>query len=131
MKKILTGALAAATLGGAALATATPAAAQHYGRGYYGGHRGGGNTAAIGIGAGLLGLAIGSSLSHSNYYAPRGYYAPSYGYGYGNGYYGRPTYGYYGAPGYAYGYGYRGPACRERVRFDPYIGREVVVTRCR
>ena len=47
LKKILTGAAAALTLGGAVVATATPAAAQYrggynggYHGGYYGGHRG-------------------------------------------------------------------------------------------
>lgn len=120
MKKILTGLLAATTLGGAALATATPAAAQYYRGGYYG-HRGGGNAAAIGLGAGLLGLAVGASLASPHYYSRPYYSYPSYGPGYG--------YGYYPAPAYSYGY-YARPACRSHWRFDPYIGRNVLVERC-
>ena len=41
IKKLMTGAAVALTLGGAALATATPASAQHWGGGYRGGYRGG------------------------------------------------------------------------------------------
>lgn len=58
MRKIgLTGALAAT-----ALAAATPAMAQDY-RGY---HRGGDNTAAVAIGAGVVGLALGAIIASNN-----------------------------------------------------------------
>ena len=92
MKKIVTGALAALSLVGAAAGTATPAAAQPWHGGYYhggyggwhGGYRGWGPGAAVG--AGLVGLAVGASLAAPGYGAPYyggGYYAPAYGYGYG------------------------------------------------
>ena len=111
VKKVATGALAALTLGGATLATASPAAAQHW-RGGYGGYHGGYGGYHRGYGgaglavAGLAGLAIGASLAERPYY------------GGGYGYYGRPYYGgYYApsyyAPGYYYGprYGYRHDWC--------------------
>ena len=107
MKKVLTGALAALTLVGAAAATVTPAAAQPWRGGYhggYGGYRGGygyrgGWGPGAAVGAGILGLAVGASLAH-----------PAYGYGYG-----------YGAPGPYYGgYGYYG--CRTHLRWNPYWG---------
>jgi hypothetical protein len=84
MKKILTGALAAATLAGALTATtALPAAAAdhhdrggwHEGyRGYRGGYyRGGGGAAA----AALFGLAAGAAIAGGGYYAyPPAYYGP-------------------------------------------------------
>jgi hypothetical protein len=72
----------AVTLGATALvATATPAAARDR---YYRGHRGG-DDAAIAIGAGLVGLAIGAAIASDNrrdrYYGgyyDRGYYPRSY-----------------------------------------------------
>jgi heme A synthase len=70
-KKILTGALAALTLGGALAATTTlPAsAAEHWrGHGYDRGWRGGE------AGAALLGLSVGAALGGA--YAPPAYYAP-------------------------------------------------------
>jgi hypothetical protein len=98
-KKILTGALAALTLGGALAATATlPAsAAEHwrggYDRGWRGhdhdrdrGWRGGGDGAA----AALLGLSLGAALSGG--YAAPAYYPPTY---------------------YA-------PRCRVELRWNPY-----------
>lgn len=58
MRKIgFTGALAAT-----ALAAASPAMAQDY-RGY---HRGGDNTAAVAIGAGVVGLALGAIIASNN-----------------------------------------------------------------
>lgn len=96
VKKVATGALAALTLGGATLATASPAAAQHwrggYGGGWHGGYHRGYGGAGLAV-AGLAGLAVGASLASHPYY--------------GYGYYGRPYYygGYY-APGYYYGPGY-------------------------
>jgi hypothetical protein len=109
MRKILTAALAALTIGGAVAATTTPASAAPYGgyrggygHGYYGGR---GVGPGLAIGAGLLGLAVGASLAH-----------PAYAYG--------P--GYYAGPGY---YGYPGP-CRVHYRWDPYAGRDVPIERC-
>ena len=92
MKKTLAAGLAAITLGGAAIASATPAAAQwgwgpRYG-GYHYGYRhrpyyGGGGAVAAGL---IGGLAIGALAARPAYgYAPVGYYggyAPvAYGYG--------------------------------------------------
>ncbi len=115
MKKILTAALAALTLGGAAIATATPADARpyggHWGGGYYhgGGWRGGyrGGYAGPALVAGLAGLAVGAALT-----------GPHYGYGYGYG----PGPGYYYGDGYApYG------ACYATHRvWDPYYGRWIL-----
>lgn len=120
LKKILTGAAAALTLGGAVLATATPAAAEWRG-GYHGGdyHRGwdhdgyrgyrGYNGGAV-LGAGILGLAVGAAIAghgyHDYYRAP----PPAY-------YYGPRYYSYYGG-------------CHSSWRWDPYIGRYVQVERC-
>lgn len=118
MRKILTAAMAALTLGGAVVATAAPAEARPYG--YYG--RGGyyhhGGNAGPAIAAGIAGLAVGAALANSG---PR-YYAPPVAY------YGAPAY----APGYydGYGYGYRPYAtCYNRHwAWDPYLGRNVLVT---
>ena len=107
MRKILTAALAALTIGGAVAATTTSADAAPYG-GYRHGGYGYGRGPGLAIGAGLLGLAVGASLAH-----------PAYGYGYG------PGPGYYPGPGY----GYAGP-CRVHYRWDPYAGRSFPVERC-
>ena len=95
LKKILTGALAALTIGGSLAASAVPAAAAphggYHGGGYHGGYRGGwrgygwGGPAA----AGLIGLGVGAALA--------GAYAPY--------------------PGYYYG-----PPCRIEMRWNPYWG---------
>ncbi len=77
MKKFLTGALAALTMGGALAATAVPASAYPFHGGY--GYRGGWGPGGVAA-AGLIGLAAGAALA-PHYYAP-GYYAPSY-YAYG------------------------------------------------
>lgn len=94
MKRIAAGALAALTLAGGALASATPAAAQPW----HGPHRGGWGP-GVAVGAGLLGLAVGAALvdhPHQAYgYGP--YYAPAY---YGPGEYG----------------------CRTVMRWNPYWG---------
>jgi len=135
MRKALATGLAVVTLGGA-IATATlpsVATAQHY-RGGYGGYYGGNhnhhNDWGPAIVAGVAGLAIGAALgsSHSNYgggYYGRGYYGgyPAYGSGYyGRGYgYGS---GYYGGGG---GYGYS-TCSSQRWVWDPYIGRQVLIT---
>ena len=125
LRKILTGATVALTLGGAVLAAATPAAAQYrggyyghggyYGGGYggYGGYRGYGHRGYGGgavLGAGVLGLALGAAIA------------------------GRPYHSYYSAPPPAYYYGpsyysYSG-GCHSDWRWDPYIGRYVLVERC-
>jgi hypothetical protein len=117
LKKMLSGAAVALTLGGALLTTATPAAAQqwHGGnrgvvtRGYdhrdYGRHNNGG---AI-LGAGILGLVVGAALaSDHDRYAP----APAY---YGDGY------------GYAPAYG---NGCTTYTQWDPRFRRYVEVNRC-
>jgi hypothetical protein len=105
MKKILTAAMAALTLGGAAMATAVPAEAAPYGYwhggyGYHGGYRGGGALLA-----GVAGLAIGAAIADS---ARPAYYGPPADYG-GPAYY----------PRYATCYG------RTRV-WDGYAGRWVI-----
>lgn len=111
MKKLVTGALAALTLGGAVAAGAVPttAAAQPWhGGGYWHGgwgYRGWGPGAAVG--AGLLGFAVGATLASPHYY-----YAPPPAY-----YVGPAYYGYYGG-------------CRSHWRWDPYAGRYVRVGAC-
>lgn len=118
MRKALTAAMAAITLGGAIFATATTADARPY-HGYYDGHHGRGDGGAA-VAAGVVGLALGAAIAsnHGPYY--------SHGY-YDRGYYDR---GYY-APGPVYAYGYDEPYYRtcETTRWvwDPYIGRRVPV----
>src|SRR4051794_33069241 len=91
MRKALTAAMAALTLGGAVCATATSAEAQHYrgGYGYHGGgYHGGGryyrhDNGGAAVAAGVVGLALGAALaSNHNGYYDHSYYAPSYAYGY-------------------------------------------------
>jgi len=88
MFKNLRNAAIAATLGVATLATSTTADARDHWR-----HRGGGDDAAIAIGAGAIGLAVGAALASNRgdrYYRdryyydsyPRGYYYESYPRGY-------------------------------------------------
>lgn len=131
MRKTLAAGMAALTFGGAVAAAALPSAAEardwRGGRGYYDGYYGGehrhhGNdAAAAAVVAGIAGLAIGAALTNGNHhsYYSSGYYAPNYGYA--------PSYGY--APGY-YDYGYRPYATCESHRWvwDPYIGRQVMIT---
>lgn len=82
MKKTLAAGLAAATLAGTAIASATPASAQW---GWRGGYGWGGPAVAAGV---VGGLALGALAARPYYYgAPYGYYggyAPV-GYGYGGG----------------------------------------------
>lgn len=122
MRKIITAAVAALTLGGAMVATTAPAEARPYGHGgyyhgggYHGGgyYHGGGRYYGRGVGpgvaiaAGVAGLAVGAALA-----GPRGYYGGGYGY-----------------PGYAYpayGYGYQTCIGQHWV-WDPYYGRNVLV----
>src|SRR5579859_7247538 len=76
MRKALTAALAALTLGGAVSATAvTSAEARPYYGGHYYGHRGNGAGLAV---AGIAGLALGAAIAsdHPRYY--RGYYGTCY-----------------------------------------------------
>jgi hypothetical protein len=108
MRKLMTAAMAAITLGGAIAATAAPAEAQP--RHYYRYDRGHDRTGAA-VAAGVAGLAIGAALAGSNH--NRGYY----------------NNGYYGGGGYAYDRGYYAPRVCESNHwvFDPYIGRRVLV----
>lgn len=128
MRKSLTAAMAAITLGGAVFATAAPATAQRYYGGYdgYGGyghrdyHRGNNNGAAIA--AGVVGLALGAAIASNHSYSHsynggyddnRGYYAPqAYAYDYGY------------SPGYNYSY----QTCETtRWVWDSYIRRQVAI----
>jgi hypothetical protein len=108
MRKVLTAALAAITLGGAVCATAAPAEARPHGySGHYYGHHRGGNAGAA-VAAGVVGLALGAALAgNSHSYYDRGYYGSDY-----------------------YGYGYPAYRTCESTRWvwDPYIGRRVPVT---
>jgi hypothetical protein len=109
MRKALTAAMAAITLGGAISATALPADARPYGHGYYGHGYGRGNGGAA-VAAGVVGLALGAAIAsnHGPYY--------------------RGGYGYYGGPAYAYGYGPGYATCMTtRWVWDPYYGRRVPV----
>ena len=76
-------AILATALTASALAATSPAEA----RGYYR-HHGGGDGAAIGIGAGILGLAVGAAIAsnHNDRYRDRDYYQRD-GYYYRDGYY--------------------------------------------
>lgn len=128
MRKFLTSAIAAVTLGGAVVAAAAPAEAQPYyrhGGGYYHHHHGG-NDAAVAAVAGIAGLAIGAAIADGNRGSrgyPSGY---SSGYTYRNGYSYDPRYEGYSGDYYAP----RDRVClsRERV-WDPYIGRHVTIER--
>lgn len=75
MKALFGKAVLAATLAASALTFAAPAQARD---GYR--HRGGGDDAAIAIGAGIIGLAIGAAIAsdHDDRYDDRGYYYDSY-----------------------------------------------------
>jgi hypothetical protein len=116
MKKYLTAALAALTLGGSIVAGAAPASAEpgHWGGGYHGGYHGGwgggyrGGYRGPGYGgvlaAGVLGLGLGAVIGGQHYYyaPPPAYYAgPSY-------------YGYYGGCRHVWSWdGYRYVPVRE------------------
>ena len=109
MRKALTAALAALTLGGAVAATATTAAeARPYYGGHYYGHGHYNNGAGLAV-AGIAGLAIGAAIAsdHPRYYGGPGYYAPG---------------------PYAYGPGYYGTCYTTRWVWDPYYGRRVPVS---
>ena len=145
MRKSLSAAIAAVTVGASVAATALPAQAQNYYDDY---NRSRSSGAAV-I-AGIASLAIGAALASSNRnrnsgYYNNGYQDPRYGSGYGSGYgsnyYGNSYGSGYGnsyGNGYSSGYGnsygngyaYSGRTCvsNEQVR-DPYSGRRVVVQR--
>ena len=144
MRKILTAAVAALTLGGAVAATA-PAEARPYGHRYHHRHNDNDNDAGVAIAAGVVGLALGAALASDSrrggYYSyDRGYYGGGYySRPYRGGYYGRPYYGgyysrpyyrdrhsYYGRPYGYYNRGYR-TCTSKRWVYDPYLGREVRV----
>jgi hypothetical protein len=90
MKKIITAALAAATLAGG-MAAASDCSAQP--RRYYR-YDNDGAAVAAGIAGLALGAALASNSRPSYYYGTRYAYAPSYGYGYSYGY-PRPYYSSY------------------------------------
>jgi hypothetical protein len=105
MRKTLTAALAALTLGGAISATAvTSAEARPYAHAYYGGHYHHGNGGAA-VAAGIAGLAIGAAIASPHYYGGGPYYGPAY-----------------------YGPGYYGTCYATRWVWDPYAGRRVPVS---
>jgi hypothetical protein len=81
---LLKKAILATALAASALVAASPAEA----RGYYR-HHGGGDGAAIGIGAGILGLAVGAAIAsdHHDRYRDRDYYDQRDGGYYRDGYY--------------------------------------------
>jgi hypothetical protein len=136
MRKFLASALAALTFGGAVLATAAPAQAEH--NSYYRRHKDGGDDAAIAVIAGIAGLAIGAAIANKNDDRDRydrGYgYRDSYGYrnNYGTGYgYSPQSDRYYRHHRHGYdGYYDRSRTCvtRERV-WDSYRDRYVRVER--
>ena len=105
MKRIVTGALAALTIGGALAASTVPASADprgHWDGGGRGGWRGDhdgwrGDRGGDALGAGLVGLALGAALTGGS------------GYGYAPGYYYPPPY-------------YAVPRCRVEMRWDPRWG---------
>lgn len=124
MRKLLTAAMAAITLGGAVAATATPAAARphgyygggyygggYYGGRYYGGHHHHGDAAGAAVVAGIAGLALGAALADNGSRYSRVYYGPAYDYDYGY---------VYGPPRYRICEG-------SHWAWDPYIGRNVLV----
>lgn len=138
MRKVLTVAMAAMTLGGTVLATAAPAEAQSYYGGdgrYYGGgyeHRSRDNS-GVAVAAGVIGLALGAAIAsnhngYSNSYDSRSYYNRSY---YNRSYYNQSYdgggYGYYNAPAYAYEYPAYQTCATTRWVWDPYIGRQVAM----
>ena len=103
MKKILTGGLAALTLGGVVLGGASQASARDWD------HHGNGGAA---VAAGIAGLAIGAALASGD----RGYYAPA------PGYYGAPAPAYYGGPAYEGDYDRDYDSCRLEWRWNPRWG---------
>lgn len=130
MRKAFKAAVAAVSLGAAALVTAVPAQAQPYHR--YDRRHDDNDVAGAAIAAGIVGLALGAALSSSNrndrYYTGSDYDGGRYqDYRYSQPYrgYAQPyAYGY--AQPYGYSSSYRTCTARRSV-YDPYIGRRVVV----
>lgn len=110
MRKTLTAAMAAITLGGALCATAAPAQAHGWDRGWHGGHyyHHHGYDGGAALAAGVVGLALGAAIADSGPHYYRSYYGPP-------------------PPPYYYGYGYRTCESTHWV-WDPYWRREVPVT---
>jgi hypothetical protein len=107
LKKVIIGAMAVLSVGGATLG-ASAASAHPWGGGWGwrgGGYHGYGYGPGPVLAAGVLGVAIGASLDRPYYGAPPGYYA---------------------GPGY-YGY-YEG--CRSYWRWSPHWGRYVREESC-
>ncbi len=111
MKKILSGALAAVTLGGVVLGGATQASARDWDHHGYGGYGGGGAAVA----AGIAGLAIGAALAGDH-----GYYAPA------PAYYAAPPPAYYPGPAYYSSY----DNCRTEWRWSHRWGRYERIRAC-
>ncbi|HWK36942.1 hypothetical protein [Sphingomonas sp.] len=127
MANFLTKATLGIALGASAVvATATPAEAQRYNRGYR--HHDSTGPAVV---AGIAGLAIGAAIASNGNrrYDDRGYYDRGYYRGgYRDGYYRDRGYyndGYYARRGYRGGY-----SCRVRSVYDPYQHRRVRVRYC-
>jgi hypothetical protein len=124
MKKSLTVAMAAITLGGAICATAAPAQARDYRGGHYRDYRDyrhDGNRTGTALAAGAIGLALGAALAGSNH-NNGGYGRDGYGYGYSNGR------GYYADSYYAPRYARAYRVCEDsRWVWDPYIRRNVLI----
>ncbi len=108
MNKILTGALAALTLGSTVLGGATTASARDWD------HHDHGNGGAA-LAAGIAGLAVGAALASGDH----GYYAPA------PAYYGPAPAAYYGPTYYSY---YR--HCRVQWRWDRWERRYERVRAC-
>ena len=110
MRKMITAALAALTLGGAVAGAAAPASAAGWhgggwghGYGYRGGWHGGWGWGGGALLAGVAGLAVGAAIADNHPYYGGGYYPGPYA---------------YGGP-YATCYG-------RRDVWDPYMGRYVI-----
>lgn len=144
MRKSLTTALAAMTMVGGVLASATPASAEHYGYGGYRNQRSGSDKAAIAVAAGIAGLALGAALSGKS--TGRSGYGSTYSSGYSsrsnpyrNGYDYNPRNDNYGGDYYGRDDSYGGdyyarqsaPAvCTSRERtYDPYTGQRITIER--
>lgn len=109
MRKILTGAVAALTIGGA-LAASVPASAQDH-RYYRHDH----DNAGAAVAAGIAGLAVGAAIAGDHpAYGPAPYY------------YAAPPPGYYVGPSYYSYYGH----CHSSWRWSPRWGRYVRVRGC-
>ncbi len=119
MKTILTGALAALTIGAGALASVPASAETHN---WHGGYEHRGNEGGAALAAGLAGLAVGAAIAGDH----GGYYDRGYGYGYGQpAYYAAPP-AYYAGPSY---YSYSG-RCHAEWRWNRHWRRYTQVRAC-